>query len=57
MMTYFYKYPGTQIEYLDGKMYDINQSSEDELMLADGWSLSPEEAEALTAKKPMKKEK
>ena len=49
---FVYRYPGDQIEYLEGKSYDIKKVDDgDELTdaLVNGWALSPDEAEALTA--------
>ena len=49
---FVYRYPGDHIEYLEGKTYDIKKVDDgDELTdaLVNGWALSPDEAEALTA--------
>jgi len=54
MLTHklFYKYPGSQITYLDGKTYDLREVPEYEeaQALAEGWSRSPDEAEIVAAK-------
>ena len=45
-----YKYPGTMIEYLEGKAYDFKTIEESEIDTArtDGWGATPDEAEILS---------
>ena len=50
-----YQFPGDQVEYLDGKIYNIKDVTDADLLdaLSSGWAISPDGAEALTApKKP-----
>jgi len=58
MSKYVYKYPGTDIEYLDGKTYDYKIIGDHELEdhLSEGWSETPEQAE-LFAEKTVKAKK
>jgi hypothetical protein len=46
-MTHVYKYPGDDIEYLEGKRYDVKVIAvhEIEAHLKEGWSLTTAEAE------------
>jgi hypothetical protein len=47
-----YKFPGYQIEYLDGKIYDIQDVEGDNLAsaIANGWAESPDKAEKIAKK-------
>jgi hypothetical protein len=56
MSKYIYKFPGTQIEYLEGKRYDY-QIVDDDGELEAGWALTPDDAELLRVKKDVPKKK
>ena len=45
---FVYKYPGTMIEYAEGKQYDFKYipDTERDAAIDEGWSLSPADAEA-----------
>ena len=45
-----YKFPGSMIEYLEGKTYDFKTIEESQLdeVKVDGWASTPDEAELLS---------
>jgi len=56
-MTHVYRYPGNDIEYLDGKRYDVKVIANHEIdtHLENGWRLTTSEAEELSKEKTKQK--